>query len=108
MVYTNHHSLLCRGKSERLSDVDTNESTPETESKETVLTDSNSVKTKSLALYPIQQADVVGTHKKATVISINYILKNIFEKKNKLLPQSPLGRYYLVILYNLFLQISAP
>ena len=89
MVYTNHHSLLCRGKSERLSDVDTNESTPETESKETVLTDSNSVKTKSLALYPIQQADVVGTHKKATVvlISINYILKNIFEKKTNFCPK---------------------
>ena len=41
------------------------------------------------------------------LISINYILKNIF-KKNKLLPRSPLGRYYLVVLYIFFYKFQPP
>ena len=64
---TNHHTLLCRGKSERSSDANTSETTTETEDIEPVTTKSNSARTKSLALYPIQRADVVGTHKKATI-----------------------------------------
>ena len=63
----NHHTLLCRGKSERSSDANISETATETEDKETVTTESNSARTKSLALYPIEQANIVGTHKKATI-----------------------------------------